>query len=222
MRPSEARELLSGDWPPRDVEHWPPRDKSRWRAGMTLQGVIEAVMTLPRPDGSKHRGEPYPALYVRPLGGRRLVMWHGWHTAAEDVGPMHPAPGLLFTAVYRGEQDSGFEDFKYLVTPYDPEPQADRGPTPDQVREAQREATATRNGHDRPAPGTAARQAAREAAVPTVEEIQAVTDRAGVARLLSAEGLAPEFRAAVVLVGRDPAAWRQALLDARQAVLQEA
>lgn len=106
------------EWPPK-LEHWPPRDKDRWRPGMSLVGRIETVMTLPRPDGSKKRGEPYLAMYVRRLDGR-LVMWHGWHTAAEDVPLMHPAPGLLFAAYYRGERDNGFEDFKYIVAPYDP------------------------------------------------------------------------------------------------------
>jgi hypothetical protein len=120
MRPDQAVRLLSvTDWPPR-LEHWPPKDKRTWRPGMTLVGRIEATMTLPRPDGSKKRGEPYLALYVRRETDQRLVMFHGWHTAAEDLDGMHPAPGLLFAAVYRGEQDNGFEDFKFLVTPYDP------------------------------------------------------------------------------------------------------
>lgn len=148
MRPGQAVALLSGEWPPPNVEHWPPRDKSRWKPGMQLQGFIEAVMTLPRPDGSKHRGEPYLALYIRRLTDGQLVMWHGWHTAAEDVPPMQPRPGLLFTGVYRGEEDSGFENFKYLVTPYDP---AQDGASADGA-----------TGPTQQAPMTTARQAERD------------------------------------------------------------
>jgi hypothetical protein len=123
VTPDQAVALLSvKEWPPQ-LEHWPPRDKSRWQPGMSLVGRIEAVMTLPRPEGSKQRGEPYTALYVRRSSDQRLVMFHGWHTAAADLDGMHLAPGLLFAAVYRGRRDSDFEDFKYLVTPYDP-PQA--------------------------------------------------------------------------------------------------
>jgi hypothetical protein len=122
VTPEQAVRLLSvEEWPPK-LEHWPPRDKSRWHQGMSLVGRIEAVMTLPRPDGSKKRGEPYTALYVRRFSDQRLVMFHGWHTAAEDLDGMHPAPGLLFACVYRGERDNGFEDFKYLVCPYDAPP----------------------------------------------------------------------------------------------------
>lgn len=120
MTPDQAVRLLSvTDWPPR-LEHWPPKDKSTWQPGMMLVGRIEATMTLPRPDGSKKRGEPYLALYVRRESDQRLVMFHGWHTAAEDLDGMRPAPGLLFAAVYRGQGTNDFEDFKYLVTPYDP------------------------------------------------------------------------------------------------------
>jgi hypothetical protein len=134
VTPEQARRLLSvKNWPPQ-LEHWPPRDKSAWRPGMLLQGLIEAVMTLPRPDGSPRRGEPYLAMYIRRLSDRRLVMWHGYRTADQDVASMHPAPGLLFTAFYRGERDNGFEDFKFLVTPYDPPAQqqarADTGEAP--------------------------------------------------------------------------------------------
>jgi hypothetical protein len=122
VTPDQALRLLSvKQWPPR-LEHWPPRDKRQWRVGMSLVGRIEAVMALPRPDGSKKRGEPYTALYVRREGDGRLVMFHGWHTAAEDLDGMHPAPGLLFAAYYRGEEDSGFENFKYLVAPFDDPP----------------------------------------------------------------------------------------------------
>jgi hypothetical protein len=124
VTPDQAIALLSvKEWPPQ-LEHWPPRDKSRWKPGMFLQGIIEAVMTLPRPDGSKKRGDPYPAMYVRRLDTGRLVMFHGWHTAAEDIPAMQPAPTLLFTGFYRGERDNGYEDFKYLVTPYDAPAQA--------------------------------------------------------------------------------------------------
>ena len=120
MRPDQAVRLLSvTDWPPK-LEHWPPKDKGTWRPGMMLVGRIEATLTLPRPDGSKKRGEPYLALYVRRESDQRLVMFHGWHTAAEDLDGMHPAPGLLLAAVYRGQGTNDFEDFKYLVTPYDP------------------------------------------------------------------------------------------------------
>jgi hypothetical protein len=123
MTPDQALKLLSvKDWPP-PFEHWPPRDKARWQPGMHLVGRIESVMTLPRPDGSKKRGEPYTALYVRREGDGRLVMFHGWHTAAEDLDGMHPAPGLLFAAFYRGAEASGFENFKFIVAPYDqPQP----------------------------------------------------------------------------------------------------
>jgi hypothetical protein len=118
VTPEQAVRLLSvEEWPPR-LEHWPPKDKHTWRKGMTLVGKIEAVLTLPRPEGSKKRGEPYTALYVRRESDKHLVMFHGWHTAAEDLDGMHPAPGLLFACVYRGERDNGFEDFKYLVSPY--------------------------------------------------------------------------------------------------------
>jgi hypothetical protein len=156
MTPDQAVTLLSGDWPPR-VEHWPPKDKNAWKPGMRLVGRIEAVLTLPRPEGSKKRGEPYTALYVRREGDGRLIMWHGWHTAAEDVDSMHPAPGLLFTCVYRGEEDNGFENFKYLVTPYDAPaerpaaPQAEvpaGGFQPTAVRAAQAEASAQRRQLD--------------------------------------------------------------------------
>jgi hypothetical protein len=124
VTPDQAIALLSvAEWPPK-LEHWPPKDKARWRPGMHLVGRIEAVMTLPRPDGSKQRGEPYTALYVRRENDGRIVMFHGWHTAAADLDGMHPAPGLLFAAFYRGRRDSDFEDFKYLVTPYDPPPPA--------------------------------------------------------------------------------------------------
>jgi hypothetical protein len=127
VTPDQAIALLSvEEWPPK-LEHWPPRDKDRWRPGMSLVSRIETVMTLPRPDGSKKRGEPYLAMYVRRVGDGRLVMWHGWHTAAEDVPPMHPAPGLLFAAYYRGERDNGFEDFKYIVAPFDPPAAAANG-----------------------------------------------------------------------------------------------
>jgi hypothetical protein len=91
---------------------------------MALVGRIETVMTLPRPEGSKKRGEPYSAMYIRRHPDGRLVMWHGWHTAAEDVPPMQPAPGLLFAAYYRGEEASGFENFKYIVAPWDEPAQA--------------------------------------------------------------------------------------------------
>jgi hypothetical protein len=130
MTPDQAITLLSvKDWPPQ-LEHWPPKDKDQWKPGMSLVGRIESVMTLPRPDGSPRAGEPYTALYVRREGDRRLVMFHGWHTAAEDLDGMHPAPGLLFAAYYRGSKPkaggkgNAFEDFKYLVTPYDPQPAA--------------------------------------------------------------------------------------------------
>jgi hypothetical protein len=119
VTPEQAIKLLSvRDWPPK-LEHWPPKHKDQWRPGMSLVGRIETVMTLPRPEGSKKRGEPYTALYVRREPDHKLVMWHGWHTAAEDVDGMHPAPGLLFAAYYRGEETSGFENFKYIVAPFD-------------------------------------------------------------------------------------------------------
>jgi hypothetical protein len=127
MTPDQAIALLSvEEWPPK-LEHWPPKNKSQWKPGMRLVGRIETAMTLPRPEGSKKRGEPYTALYVRREGDRRLVMFHGWHTAAEDLDGMHPAPGLLFACVYRGERDNGFEDFKYIVAPFDPPAAADNG-----------------------------------------------------------------------------------------------
>lgn len=250
MITDDAIAMLSGDWPPPGVEHWPPRDKSRWRPGMHLAGRIEAVLTLPRPDGSKHRGEPYLALYVRrerPQRDGKLVMWHGWHTAAEDVPPMQPAPGLLFTAVYRGQGANDFEDFKYLVTPYDGDPLAaaaavadgDRAERRQPVtREAQAEATATRNGRnhppanlmqalpaERPAPGTAAKVAEREAGVPTEAAIAAVHDRADGQRVVL--GASAEFREALGDLGplwrsNKAAEWRRRLTTARQAMLQEA
>jgi hypothetical protein len=124
MTPDQAIALLSvEEWPPK-LEHWPPKNKSQWKPGMRLVGRIETVMTLPRPKGSKKRGEPYTALHVRREGDGRLVMFHGWHTAAEDLDGMHPAPGLLFACVYRGERDNGFEDFKYVVAPFDEPPAA--------------------------------------------------------------------------------------------------
>ncbi|HEV8653300.1 MAG TPA: hypothetical protein VG276_28875 [Actinomycetes bacterium] len=260
MKAEQAIALLSGDWPPKIDEHWPPKDKARWRRGMHLQGLIEAVLHPPRPDGSKHRGEPYLALYVRRLVDGRLVMWHGWHTAAEDVPAMQPAPGLLFTAVYRGQGANDFEDFKYLVTPYDPPESTGSAPLPGDdrpperprgqvsprrtvtpsvtdrppppppaagpvTREAQAEATATRNGR-RPAPGTAAKIAEREAGIPTEEAIAAVRDRADGHRLLLAAS--PEFRAAATADGTlwastDAARWREYLAETRRAFLgQEA
>jgi hypothetical protein len=134
VTPDQAIALLSvKDWPPQ-LEHWPPKDKARWKPGMHLVGRIETVLTLPRPEGSKKRGEPYTALYVRREGDQRLVMFHGWHTAAADLDGMHPAPGLLFAAYYRGEESSGFENFKYIVAPYDPPAQQTRQETGQSAR----------------------------------------------------------------------------------------
>jgi hypothetical protein len=171
VTPDQAIKLLSvKEWPPK-LEHWPPRDKDRWQPGMSLVGRIETVMTLPRPEGSKHRGEPYTALYVRREGDERLVMFHGWHTAAEDLDGMHPAPGLLFAAYYRGQGGAnGFENFKYIVAPYDAPPpaaqqtrQAGGRPTeapPRQAPEAgEGEASPASGSNERPLPGDAARQA---------------------------------------------------------------
>jgi hypothetical protein len=118
MTPETLAGLLR-DWPPK-TEHWPPRDKSTWRPGMTLLGMIEAVQTLPRPEGSNHRGEPYTALIVRRWPDGKLVTFHGWHTTTlTDLPNARPAPGLLFGCVYRGQGKAGaneFEDFKLLVT----------------------------------------------------------------------------------------------------------
>jgi hypothetical protein len=177
VTPDQAIALLSvKDWPP-PLEHWPPRDKSQWHPGMALVGRIEAVMTLPRPDGSKKRGEPYTALYVRREADQRIVMFHGWHTAASDLDGMHLGLGLLFACVYRGERDNGFEDFKYIVAPFDePDPAAQQArqaggrPTeapPRQAPEGEAGATASPSGSNeqptrptkRPAPGDAAKEA---------------------------------------------------------------
>jgi hypothetical protein len=165
MTPDQAVTLLSGDWPPR-VQHWPPKDGDL-REGASLVGRIEAVMTLPRPDGSKHRGEPYTALYIRREGDGRLIMWHGWHTAAEDLDGMHPRPGLLFACVYRGQRDDGFKFFRFLITPYDEpaERQAAAAEAPgvgqqQQPSEAERPTSECQPSQPqaRPAPGTAAQQ----------------------------------------------------------------
>ncbi len=125
MTPDQALRLLSvEEWPPR-LEHWPPKEKSEWHPGMHLVGRIESVMTLPRPEGSPRAGEPYTALYVRRQSDGCLVMFHGWHTAAADLDGMHPAPGLLFAALYRGSKtkangrSNAFEDFKYIIAPFD-------------------------------------------------------------------------------------------------------
>jgi hypothetical protein len=170
MTPDQAIALLSvKDWPPQ-LEHWPPKDKARWKPGMHLVGRIETVLTLPRPEGSKKRGDPYTALYVRREGDQRLVMFHGWHTAAADLDGMHPAPGLLFAAYYRGEEASGFENFKFIVAPFDePQPaaqqtrQAGGRPTeapPRQAPEGEEPSPSSPSGsNDRPLPGDAARQA---------------------------------------------------------------
>jgi hypothetical protein len=168
MTPEQAVRLLSvEEWPPR-LEHWPPKDKQTWRKGMTLVGLIEAVMTLPRPDGSKKRGEPYLAMYVRREGDQHLVMWHGWHTASEDVPPMQPRPGLLFAAVYRGERDNGFEDFKFLVTPYDPP--GERQQTRTDAGQAQPPAARAPEGGDTPTspPSGSTTPAVPESAIRTV------------------------------------------------------
>jgi hypothetical protein len=154
MRPDQAVRLLSvTDWPPK-LEHWPPKDKRTWRLGMMLVGRIEATMTLPRPDGSKKRGEPYLALYVRRESDQRLVMFHGWHTAAEDLDGMRPAPGLLFAAVYRGQGTNDFEDFKYLVTPYDPPIEHQQAPRSDNGRTAEPPSRAPEGGATSPAPSS--------------------------------------------------------------------
>jgi hypothetical protein len=154
MTPDQAVRLLSvTDWPPK-LEHWPPRDKRTWRPGMLLVGRIEATMTLPRPDGSKKRGEPYLALYVRRSSDQRLVMFHGWHTAAEDLDGMRPAPGLLFACVYRGERDNGFEDFKYLVAPYDAPAEEQHTPRSDNGSATEPPNRAPEEGATSPAPSS--------------------------------------------------------------------
>jgi hypothetical protein len=116
MTPETLAGLLR-DWPPK-TEHWPPRDKSTWRPGMMLLGMIEAVMKLPRPQGSNHRGELYTALRVRRIPDGAPVTWHGWHTTTQDIDNAHPAPGLLFGCIWRGQGQAGgntFDDFKYMV-----------------------------------------------------------------------------------------------------------
>jgi hypothetical protein len=133
MRPEDAAALLlSKDWPPKVDGQWPRKvDKSRgerWPEGMLLQGIIEAVFTLPHPQNSPEAGKPYQAMYVRRLrqvDGQRSwgpdgarILWHGWHTAATDVLAMNPMPGLMFTAAFRGYGAKDFVNIKHLVTGY--------------------------------------------------------------------------------------------------------
>jgi hypothetical protein len=182
MTPDQLARLLGGEWPP-PTAHWPPKDKQAWTVGMRLVGVIETRLRLPRPDGSPRRGEPYTAVVVRRAGDGARVTYHGWRKADEDLDGMDLSPGLLFGVVYRGKVGD-FEDFKHYSTHYDPAPAEQPSPERDPqgrtalMRQAQREASAIANGHDRPAPGTAARQAEPEGAyrdgVPTDDAIDAL------------------------------------------------
>jgi hypothetical protein len=198
--------------------------------------VIETTKRLPRAERyAKQPGERYTAVVVRRCSDGRRVTYHGLRTADKDLDGMPLDPGLLFGVVYRGEGKDGFEDFKHWTTRYDPperaaaaapaapaaEPERPRQPV---TREAQQEATEVRNGR-RPAPGTAAKIAEREAGVPTEDAIAAVRDRADGRRLLLAAS--PEFKATVTAASpklfTDTKAehWRDALTAARQAMLQE-
>jgi hypothetical protein len=152
MTPEQAIRLLSvKDWPPQ-TEHWPP-PKNTWRPGMHLVGRIERMFTMPRGKGSHHEGEFYPAMWIRRWPDGALVTFHGYHTAAlEDLPAMQPGPGLLFAGLWRGTKDNGFEEFKYIVAPWDdppPQPaQPSRGANgSQQVRQADGQPTEASSAH---------------------------------------------------------------------------
>jgi hypothetical protein len=260
MTPDDLKALLTGDWPPPSA-HWPPNDKATWREGMTLIGVIETTKQLPRAERyAKTPGQKYTAVVLRRCSDGRRVTYHGYRTADEDLDGMPLDPGLLFGVVYRGEGKGGFEDFKHWTTTYTPPAGAPATPpaVEDQprqeperrqpvTREAQAEATATRNGHAappaRPEPGTAARHAALAdpydaAGVPTIEAIAAVRSRDDGQALV--KGASQAFKQAVKQQGArrpphgaglwgalwnstDPALWQVVLGETRRALLgQEA